>query len=216
MDNKINILVCTPAYSGLVHVDYVNSILDMQTKKLPISIMFLSNESLITRGRNSCISYFHEMKQFTHLLFIDADIGINAESIMQMLSHNKDVIAAPVPLKGYDQNGNKVYNVTMPELDKETGLYKVAHVGTAVFMLSRKAVDSLIVNAIKNDDIYSGNKLTRGDNKDIKHYDVFKTGVYNGVYLSEDYYVCKVLKDLGYDVFVDDKIATVHNGMYRW
>lgn len=211
-----NVLICVPAYNGMLHIDCANSLLKLNGTGLKFSVMFIGNESLITRGRNTCISYFHNLKQFTHLLFLDADINIQPQDIIKLINHNKDVVAAPVPLKGFDDKGNKVYNITLPELDAETGLYKVTHVGTAVFMLSRKAVDSLILNAIEKNDIYSSSRFTRGENKDINHYDVFKTGVYNGIYLSEDYYACKILKELGYNVFVDDKIITEHNGMYKW
>lgn len=209
---NINILIGTPAYNGQIHIDYLNSILDMHREKLPISVMCIGNESLITRGRNTIISYFNEMKEFTHLLFLDADIGISANDIKRLLSHNVDVIGAPVPLKGYDAKGNKVYNVINPVLDEKTKLYKVDKVGTAVFMLSRNAVKDLIDDS----EPYSRNELTRGDNKELIHYDVFKTSVEDSIYLSEDFYVCKKLKELGYDIYVDDKIIVKHNGMFQF
>lgn len=210
MENKINILIGTPAYNGQLHIDFVNSILDFHKNKLPFTLMMIGNESLITRGRNTILSFFHEHKEFSHLLFLDADIGIQAIDIIKLLQHQKDVIGAPVPLKGYDAKGKKVYNVTNPV--KSDDLFEVDKVGTAVFLLSRKAIDSLVEKAEQ----YSGNPYTRGVNTGTVQYDVFKTGVENGVYLSEDFYVCKTLKDLGYKIYVDDTVATVHNGMYKF
>jgi hypothetical protein len=201
---KINILIGTPAYNGMVHIDYLNSILDT-INKVPFTVINIGNESLITRARNKIITYFHEHKEFSHLLFLDGDIGINGSSILKLISHNKDVIGAPVPMKGLTPEGQKIYNVTeILEQDEETKLYKVKHVGTAVFMLSRKAVEDLI----KQSDKYTH----RGE----QGYDVFKVGVKEDIYLSEDFWVCNELQALGYNIFVDDTIEVKHNGTVQF
>ena len=54
--------------------------------------------SLVTQGRNLCVSGFLE-SNFTHLLFIDSDIYFQAKSIIKMLKADKDVISVPYPLK---------------------------------------------------------------------------------------------------------------------
>lgn len=203
-----NIFIGTPAYNGMVHVDYLNTILDFRSK-LPVTVMNIGNESLIPRGRNTVLSYFNNMKDFTHLLYLDADIGMTANDLIKLIEHDKDVIGAPVNLKGFNKLGQPVNNVGQM-VGTENGLIKADRVGTAVFMLSRKAVDALI----ENSEEYSRNPHTRGENKDIPHYDVFQTGVFDGEYYSEDYYVCKTLRDLGFDVYVDTKIKVRHNGMY--
>jgi hypothetical protein len=207
----MKLLVGTPAYGGWVHIDYTDSLLDMHRLKIPFDNMKIGNESLITRGRNTIISYFYEVKDYTHLLFLDADMGIRGEDVIKLIQHNVDVIGAPVALKGYDQNGNKVYNVVNPRPCTKK-LYEVDKVGTAVFMLSRKAVNALISGSEK----YEGNELSRGNLKITTMYDVFKTCVEDGVYLSEDYYVCKRLRELGFKIHVDDTIITKHNGMFQF
>jgi hypothetical protein len=200
----MNIFIGTPAYGGMVHIDYLNSILDFHKNKMPITVMNIGNESLITRGRNTVISYFHAMKQFTHLLFLDADIGLSAAGLKTLLSHDKDVIGAVCRLKG--ENATNVYGIKTPKYN----LTVVDKVGTAVFMLSRKAVDCLIKNATP----YSRNPLSRGVNEDITMYDVFRTAVVDGQYLSEDYFVCETLKKNGFEIYVDTSVATRHNGNF--
>lgn len=79
-------------------------------------------------------------------------------------------------------------------------------------ILSRKAVDSLIDNS----KTYKGNEYSRGNIKINIMYDVFKTDVENEVYLSEDFYICKQLKQLGYKIFVDDTVITTHTGMFQF
>jgi len=214
--SKINILIGTPAYNSMVHMDFMNSILDLHKNKVPFTLMMIGNESLITRGRNTIISFFNEMKEFSHLLFLDADIGISALDIIKLIQYNVDIIGVPVALKGLDQYGKKIYNIVNPIKSKNNELYEVDKVGTAVFMLSRKSVDSLISNAILNNDIYTPNEHMRTTIKQPVMYDIFKTTVEDKIYLSEDFYVCKKLKELGYTIYVDDKIMTIHNGMYRF
>jgi len=41
-------------------------------------------------------------------------------------------------------------------------------------------------------------------------------GVYDGEYLSEDYYVCRVLRELGFEVHVDVSCQTKHNGVFSF
>lgn len=208
---QTNILIGTPAYNGMIHIDYFNSILGFHSSGINFSVMTIGNESLITRGRNTIISYFYDHPEFTHLLFIDADIGMTADSIKKLLCSEKDVIGAAVPLKGFDAQGNKVYNVGKKIAD-DFIFNEVDKVGTAVFMLSRKAVADLINNSPK----YQSNRLTRGIDNPPSHYDVFQVGVVDGHYLSEDYWVCMKLKELGYKIYIDPTIQVTHNGVYQF
>jgi hypothetical protein len=212
---KVNLFIGTPCYNSQLHSDYLHSIMSFYEAKIPFTIMTLGNESLITRGRNQIISYFYNTVSYTHLLFLDADIYLHADGLLGLLYHEKDVIGAPVALKGRNaQTGQPVYNVGQ-NLGEDGDLIKTDKVGTAVFMLSRKAVDALITKAKDEDDVYYSNPHSRGDaDPNVKLYDVFKTGVFDNDYLSEDYYVCKTLMELGFDVFVDPTIHTKHNGMF--
>ena len=45
-------------------------------------------------------------------------------------------------------------------------------------------------------------------------YDVFKVGVYDGEYLSEDFFFCRYLREMDYKILVDPSIPTRHNGNY--
>ena len=215
MENKVNLFIATPCYANQCHTDYLHSIMSYHKAGIPFTVFTLGNESLIPRARNSCISYFYGMMGFSHLLFLDADIYLHADGLIKLLSHDKDVIGAPVALKGFDAAGNPVYNTGKILAEEEGGLIKVDKVGTAVFILSRDAVNELISDAEKNKDVYYSNPHTRGDaNSNMKMYDVFKTGVFNGEYDSEDYYVCRTLRRLGFDIYVDTTVSNRHNGNY--
>ena len=220
---NINLLIGIPAYGCLTHIDN-NLTLFSLIQHLKFDIKYVGNESLITRARNTIASFFYHNKQFTHLLFLDADVGLmhNGEfspyGILRLLNWEKDVIGAPVPLKGTDSNGNLVYNVTSPIQNIEGNLFSVNHIGTAVLLFSRKAIDSLVEDAKINNHVYTSNPHSRGINQKVdvtEQYDIFKVGVVNGTYLSEDYFACATLKNMGYTIYCDDSIQAIHNGNVR-
>lgn len=212
------IMVGTPCYGGMLHQDYVSGIIEYGNAKLPIAYMHIGNESLITRGRNTIISYFyHNMDKFSHLLYLDADVYLSAKDLVNMLNSGKDVIAAPVPLKGLTPEGKQIYNVTNVIAQRpDSNLMEVERVGTAAFLLSKKAVEALVEDAKSTNDTYRSSPLSRGVVLDIECYDVFKAKVVNGIYLSEDFYVCHKLRELGFKVFVDKTISTRHSGTFTF
>ena len=106
-----NLMIATPAYGGAVQLSYVTSLLGFRAAGVAYSLVGLANESLITRARNALLSTFHARPQFTHLLFLDADVGLPAEGLARMVAADKDVIGAPVPLKGRGPRGERLFNL---------------------------------------------------------------------------------------------------------
>jgi hypothetical protein len=99
-------MIGTPAYGGLAYVSYVQALLSsmqfLAQHNVYIEPCFLTNESLIPRGRNTIVAKFLNNKKFTHLLFIDADVNWGPTSILKLLNHDKDIIGALYPKKGYE------------------------------------------------------------------------------------------------------------------
>lgn len=86
---KVKLMICTPAYGGLVNASYTKSMIDLTIKciqhGIQLNFHFLSNESLITRARNYSADHFMR-SECTHLLFVDSDIGFEAESVIQLVA----------------------------------------------------------------------------------------------------------------------------------
>ena len=63
-------------------------------------------ESLGTRARNTLVANFLDNDSFTHLLFIDADIGFEAKSLKRFLEYDKEVLCGTLSYEthklGYD------------------------------------------------------------------------------------------------------------------
>lgn len=209
---EANILIGTPAYAGQVHTDYVHALLSFYRAGVRFSLMTIDKESLITRARNAIISQFAELTDYSHLLFLDGDVYIDGEDVKRLLDHDKDVIGAAVPLKGTDNRGKQLYNAGQA-LRQEGSLVVSDRIGTAVLMLSRPAVAALIDDAKSEKRVYSSSPDHHQSNKShVPQYDVFQVGVVDGQYLSEDYWVCHRLRELGLEIHVDPAIRVRHHG----
>ena len=209
----INLLIGTPAYNSMVHTDYLHSVMSYTNiNDIRFSVATIGNESLITRARNKIFSIFANNKSFDYLIFLDADIMFPASELMKLLSHNKDLIGARVRLK----DSNRVfYNYGRVLDDSRSPLLKVDRIGNAVMLISRSLANDVVEKCIESKQYYIHNPDYTRSNQNInnKIYDVFKVGVYDGEYLSEDYYFCKLASELDYDIFVDISCKTVHNGV---
>jgi hypothetical protein len=56
---------------------------------IKIGACFLLNESLITQARNSCAEKFLQ-STYTHLMFIDGDIGFHPRGVLTLLALQSD------------------------------------------------------------------------------------------------------------------------------
>lgn len=104
---KKKLFVATPMYGGACNGMYTRSMCDLTALCTRYGIemrsYFLFNESLITRARNYCVDEFLR-SGFTHLLFIDSDIGFNPQDVFALLAlqgddDEYDIIGGPYPKK---------------------------------------------------------------------------------------------------------------------
>jgi hypothetical protein len=99
-----------------------------------------------------------------------------------------------------------VQNISGVYDQKDEMLYVANYAGTGIFLLSRNAVECLVENCIKNNDTY-----VFESNKNV-FYNIFKTDKdENKVFLSEDFYLCKTLRDIGFEIFVDSSSFVSHS-----
>ena len=213
----MKILIGTPAYGGMVHLEYMNSVLDYQKHGLNFTLASFGNESLITRARNSIISFFyHHRDDFTHLLFLDADIRLPARDLKTLLDFGKDVVGAPVPVKAYSSDGSVRANSTGPMEQIAPHLFKTKQLSTAALLLSKRAVVAVVEKAIEAQRVYRNpvGHDSKGNLDNMEMYDVFRVGIVDEEYLSEDYWLCMELRELGFDICLTDAVKIVHHGMH--
>lgn len=83
------LFVAVPMYGGMCAGMFCRSTNDLsalfRAHNIELKFYYLFNESLITRARNYCADEFMRSDS-THLLFIDSDIGFNAQDVLAMLA----------------------------------------------------------------------------------------------------------------------------------
>ena len=244
---QVRLAIATPCYGGQVTEGYLQSMFNLIAKcfemSIPVMLLTMANESLITRGRNELVHNFL-LTNSTHLMFIDADIAFKADDVISMIRKNVDVVAASYPLKSMDWEGIRkcaatnggnpsvadliasstqtVINVSKPHPDKvgkqETvditnGMVQVYDVGTG-FMLIKRHVLEKMIDAYPETMYYADKDLTLPLEQRTR-FALFDTAIDEDKrYLSEDYTFCRRWQKLGGNVMLDIQVILNHIGTY--
>lgn len=234
--NKPMLLVGTPAYSGQVTVPYLRSLVScigfLERQGIKTGMLTPSQESLIPRARNLIANEFLRLKEYTHLLFIDADIGFAPELPLKYLEADKDVVCGIYPVKHLDID--KLRTVDPKALSRVaaaaamhyavrlkpggrpepvTGLLPVEYGATGFMMIKREV---LVRMAEAYPELVYDYSHTNDDN--INNVAFFDTEIdrERREYLPEDYAFCKRWTDIGGEIFADVHSVFTHVGSFEY
>ena len=229
---NLHLVIGTPMYGGMCTSEYTQSLLNLSESAnksdVKLTTIFLGNESLIQRGRNTIAHHFMELPDATHLLFIDADLKFRTEDIVRMIKADKSFIVGPVALKGYnwdeirqaavngEQDINRtggVFNINkLPGIDMvdENEPFEIEHGGNAFMMLRRDVFETLKPHT----PIYTNGGASLPDGCEI--YDYFRVEINKDTnhLLSEDYFLCHSYRQLGGKVWCAPWVETGHFGSH--
>ena len=205
--------ICMPCYGGMMSEQTFMSFIKWANVARQLGMEWtvetMTNESLITRARNTLTAKFLQNKDSTHLMFIDADIGWEPWHLLVLLNRDVDVIGGLYPMKSlpikWCVNGFEGAE-TGPD-----GLQEVTKTGTGFLLIKRQVFEKLKSHpAVKpfNNDIGLPAEL----NADMKTY--FDTAVRENRYYSEDWMFCENWRDIGGKVWVDKRVLLRHVGTY--
>jgi hypothetical protein len=170
----------------------------------------MTNESLISRARNTLTAKFLHNKESTHLMFIDADIGWEPWHLLVMLNAQKDVIGGLYPMKSLPVKWC-VNGFDGAEVSEDGNLQEVSKTGTGFMLIARDVFEKLNAHPATKpfmNDIGLPAEL----NPYMKTY--FDTAVRENRYYSEDWTFCENWRDLGGKVWVDKRVLLRHTGTY--
>ena len=206
--------ICMPCYGGQLtestFMSYIKWANVARQLGLDWTVETMTNESLISRARNTLSAKFLHTKESTHLMFVDADIGWEPWHLLVMLNHDKDVVGGLYPMKSlpvkWCVNG-------IPDADQNdpSGLIEVTKTGTGFLLIKRDVFEKLNAHpAVKpfTNDI----GLDPALNPYMKTY--FDTAVRENRYYSEDWTFCENWRDIGGQVWVDKRVLLKHTGTY--
>ena len=229
----IHLVIGTPMYGGMCTSEYTQSLLALseaanKSEGVKLTTIFLGNESLIQRGRNTIAHHFMNIPDATHLLFIDADIKFRVEDIVKMIQADKSLIIGPVALKGYNwdeirsaaingeydiQRTGGVFNINkLPDIDMvdENEPFEIEHGGNAFMMIRRDCFETLKPHT----PIYTNGGRSLPDGVEIKDYFRVEINKDTNHLLSEDYFLCHSYRQVGGKVWCAPWVETGHFGSH--
>lgn len=202
-------MVGTPLYTGDVCADFVYSILASQLLCLGRDILlefeWVQNLSLVQCARNYLVLRFLENAEYTHLLWIDSDLGWQPDAIHRMVERGKDVIGGVYPRKA----DKAAYPYVPLDSKVEDGLEKAKRLPTGFLLTSRKAVEEVAA------DMPTFKMPYNGKTHDVPHVFEIKIDEDKNM-VSEDYVFSDLLRAKGYDLWVERDIVFTHAGRNAW
>ena len=240
------LFVACPMYGGSCHGMFARSTADLAAicAKYGIEVRFyyLFNESLITRARNYCVDEFLR-SGFTHMMFIDSDIGFDPKDVLALLAlqddeSEYDIIAGPYPKKNIswekikmavdqgvaDDNpnaleafvGDYVFNPVAGQRSVPVNEpVEVGEAGTGFMMIRRNTFE-------KYEEVYPEYKY-KPDHVRTAHFDGSREimAFFDCIidpeskrYLSEDYMFCYNVRKAGMKVWLCPWMELKHCGTY--
>lgn len=231
-------VIMTPSHDGKYFHNYTISLLNLVSAApqlgLNLQISLTRGESLITRARNNCVAAFLANKAWTHLFFIDSDIGFSPMAVKRLLLADRDIVGGVYPIKreNWPEDGLSAtmtqaqfeavytsYTVNVNQVDEQDevrlsvdadGFMEVDEAPTGFMMIKRQVFERMMTAypdlQYRSDSDYS---------EDLGfHYRFFDCSVdpQSRRYLSEDYHFCHLWKKLGGKLFVDTQSNLSHQG----
>lgn len=231
-----SIMIATPMYGGQCHGHYVRGLLttmsNLRERGIETFWAHTMNESLITRGRNTLVHLFLE-KGFDYLMFIDADIGFQADAVGMLIDADRDVSCGIYPKKEvnwdsikkaikegkaddiHDYGGAFVMNMVEGTASTdEQGMIEVRHGGTG-FMMIKKEVFSTLAPHVPSYRVSTVTDVNSGEFLHPEMKEFFATSIdASGALLSEDFHFCELWRKHGGKIYANPFIRLQHVGSY--
>lgn len=205
--------ICMPCYGGMLtescFMSYIKWANTCRQLGIDWTMETMTNESLISRARNTLTAKFLNNKDSTHLMFIDADIGWEPWHLLVMLNRDVDVIGGLYPMKSLPVKW--CVNGFEGAEEGPDGLQEVSKTGTGFMLIKRHVFEKLNEHPATKPFI-NDIGLPAELNPHMKTY--FDTAVRENRYYSEDWTFCENWRDLGGKVWVDKRVLLKHTGTY--
>lgn len=228
----------TLSHDGKFFQNYLGSLLNLVTRAqiegMRMQVYLHQGESLVTRARNNCVASFLANPEWTHLFWIDADIGFSAEAALRLLRSGYDVAAGVYPLKRENWPAEGVAaGTTQQQFESRFARYTVntgAPEGTDTlelkvqpdgfmkldeaptgFMVIRRSVFERMMATYPELSYVPDSIGVEDEGLHYRFFDVMVDPVTRR-YLSEDYGFCRLWSGLGESIYVDANSNLSHQG----
>lgn len=206
-DKKIRtVMLSAPSHDGKITVWHAAALAETVKigimQNINIIPIYMSYDSLVQRARNDIVKLAIDAN-VDDLFFIDSDQDWNSKDFFRMLSHDVDIVGAPVRKKADVEQ----YNIKTENLKvSDNGLIQVIAVGTGFMRIRKEALKKL----------WDASEEYKELHKPEPTRMIFDVKIIDGSLHSEDIIMCKKWTDLGGKIWIDPKVNCGHVGDKRW
>ena len=221
----MSVLIATPCYNGMMHTEFERSCYilkkELSGTSFPHDFLRITNESLITRARNVIAASFLDDTDFSCLLFVDSDISFDPADVARLWNlcyGGADVAVGHYRHKNPDAKDLVWVNERLgTRISEYSEPFEVSYAGTGFMMIRRQTFERLKQAHPK----WRYSEGFPGEDRDknipIKEcWAFFQDPIEDGYHLSEDYFFCKRVRELGMKVIMDPLINLRHWGWYPY
>lgn len=234
-----SLYVWTPSLTGSFSSNYVESVLRIQKLCQESGIDFawgsVGKCSMLPAVRNKCVHEFLK-SGMTHMLFLDADIGVQSNNVIECVTSNLEFTSLPYaqrhiePLRlssmikaKLDVSLEEVQsmlaspthqndtNYETDELALSLGYIQVDAVGTGASVMKREVFEKLSPSTGD----YIDFNAYQTEPELIKNYYRYSIDL-DGNYVSEDYAFSYAWRSIGGKIFIKESAVTTHEGTINY
>ena len=185
-------LICTPCYTQRPCIIYVTSLVQLS----PVPDLIMPSCCNLAEARTAGVVRFLQGTHtgWTHLFFIDDDMGFDGPTFRRMLTSGLDVVGAAAPFRSDDIHYQGGFTVDRDDIGKidENGFAPITLIG-AGFMCIKRNVLERMRNYYALPEFFA---LSKKDD----------------VFVEEDHAFCQRWRQIGGTVHIDTQAELAHQG----
>lgn len=217
--NVPHVMIGLPVYER-VEPQCMASIFALQQQLLMAGVEshvhYLIGCAVIAVARNALANIFLKKTHASHLLFLDADIQFDPQTVARMLLQAKPFMAVACPRRTAMPPGRADVQMShafqgadrVTEVSAE-GFLRVKRVGGAFVLLERQALEKLSTKA----PVFTTNDPNSAPEE---QFAFFESRVQGGEFVAEDYWLCDRWRELGGEIWIDATARTFHVGRHSF
>ena len=213
----MKLIFAIPTIDGSIRSECVLSLMAAQRllfeSKIDSDLFVIADCPYLPTARNTLVAMFLRELEATDLLFVDSDVGFDAEAVLRLLHRPEELVAGVYPLKR-DSGGWPMVMQTCDGIPLgRDGLIEADFVPTGFMRIKRGVFDCLI--AAYPELRYADSVVeTMGDTTLRAAWDFFHMGIDSERqrYTTEDYAFCQRWRDIGGRLWIDPDITFSHIG----
>ena len=213
----MSILIGLPCYGGVVSDKTTNALFKLGKQfvrnNIDHGILTLANESLISRGRSRIANFFINNTEFEYLFFLDSDVGFEADDVLKLLNHNKEMVCGAYPMKTIPLKWN--FTITEPK-QREGDLVAIDKIGIGFSLIHRNVFIRIAkqypeLKYIPTNESTTHNPTEQEFNNSYHYFHEMRQG---DIYLPEDLSFFTRARNVGMQAWMDTSINLCHVGSH--